>query len=200
MRTVSEEEALEIAEVIHELGKKLYSKNGAKFLEEVKKFLNEEPCWTNEEKVGVNISSIKGICIIGGAGIFARAHHTRHDEVFIVDAQMIRESFDTPRLDPELADFPWDRFDRMCCGSLGMMRHEEFPMLIQRLCDDFNRNDLELTLTAENEFFGNRHYTRSHIFQKKHEHFYRSKSHSLKTCDARVFRGPWLARGNIAQF
>jgi len=197
MRTITEAEALEIANLIQEFGKKLYGEGGAKALKEAKKFLNEEPCW--EEK-NVGILGFKGICIIGGAGVSLQAHHAHHDEVFIIDAQMIRESLSPSRQNPELADFPWDKLDQIFRGPKGIIEQEEFPIIAQRICDDFDRNGLELILKTENEFFGNRYYNRYHVLQKKHEHFFRSKAHVLKNCKARVFRGPWLARGNISQF
>lgn len=206
MRTVSEEEALEIADVIHELGKKMYSKEGAKFLEEAKKFLNEEPCWVEEENVG--IFGVKGICIIGGLhgmGVSARTHH---GEVFMIDAQMDIESFGAVRernFFDELADIIKSTRAEFGCGlnfPFGLLERapDPFPFVFEGLSEDFRREDFQSILRDENEYSKAKDYYRNYQFaaQRKHEHYFRSKSHSLRTCNARVFRSRWLARGNIA--
>lgn len=72
MRTPSEEEVIEISNLIQEFGKKLYSKDGKKFLEEAKKFLNKEPCWLEKEQIH-HLHGHGKICVIGGPRIEAHA-------------------------------------------------------------------------------------------------------------------------------
>ncbi|MFZ4631647.1 MAG: hypothetical protein ACOYL8_00390 [Patescibacteria group bacterium] len=192
MRTVTEEEALEIADVIHELVKKFYSKNGAKFLEEAKKFLNEEPCWAEEELLHPFFGAER-ICIIGGSGMGVHAIEFRenHHAGELIFSDELAELIKSTRAEFGRGfDFPFEMLERAPMP---------FPFVIQSLGEDFSQEDFRSILRDENESLRGHYRNYQKAFQKMHENLFRSKAHCLKTSNVRVFRGPWLARGNIAQ-
>ncbi len=208
MRTVSEEEALEIAEVIHRFGKNLYSKNGKKFLEEAKKFLNEEPCWVSEESVDPSHECdhmYERIGIIGslhGMGAPVRIHQCK---VCIIDAQMGIETFGAtgePNFFDELA-YVIKKTKEFGCTLIfpGLELRDEMPIALIRQIfdDDLLQENFRAILREEKELFEKRYQNNHNLHQKKLENYLRAKT-IQKTCNARILRGRWLARGNIAQF
>ncbi len=210
MRTIDEKEAIEIAEVIHEFGKKLYSKKGAKFLKEAKKFLNEEPCWVEEELIH-SFFGTEQICIIGGPklGLHTMGFHRHYSagEIFILHEEpCLLELLSESNRRPDIATIleRLERAEREFESSglhfpLELLEKLPIPFVAQRLGEEFVDVDLQVILRTENNFLRDHCRNNQNAFQRKYEHYFRSKSHFLKTCNARVFRGPWLARGNIAQ-
>ena len=125
MRTVSEEETLEIAKIIQEIGEKMYSKNGAKFVAEAKKFLNEEPCWEKEKEL--DDVSCRGISILGGG----------HRGRVVIIGNHIDMGLRLNIRQAELADFPWESIEQLNGQS-------KLALVIEKLEEKFGSDVLRL--------------------------------------------------------
>ena len=205
MRTVSEEETLEIIELIQEFGKKLYSKEGAKFLVEAKKFLNKEPCWVEERQVD-HFFGAEQICIIGGPKLGlhvmgSHGHHSVEELMILNEAPYLLERISEINHQSDLhtiLEKVRKEFGYAFNFPLQLLEKIPIPFVAQSLCEEFTEVDLQVILRTENEFTREHYRNHQRAFQRKHEHYFRSKSHALKTCNVRVFCGSCLARGKIS--
>ena len=169
MRTVSEEETLEIAKIIQEIGEKMYSKNGAKFVAEAKKFLNEEPCWVEKEPIHPFFGAER-ICIIGSSHEGLHALHLLGRRS-VGEVMLLHEA---PYLLEQLS---------------------EIPFIANRLSKEFDEEAVRICLKEKLsvDFLGD-NFGKSENFLIKSQNKLRAQHHNTKASKAYVQPRPKVNR------